>query len=305
MLDNLLALLQKNPRLQSTDYFELVQNLQKIVAKDSNVNIVMVAAKCITGIASGIRKEFKQYASMCLTPLLERTKEKKQHIVDALREACDAIWPSTTYESIAELTTATLAHKTPIVRTQTALFLARCFAMATTTTLPKKVLKMYLPSLIKNLSEADATVRESSSEALGALLKSLGEKIFLPNIVDVEQLKQDKIKEYAEKCVLLTMKGEPRGGQAAAPVAAETNDKATSAPTRPGAPTKAPPGLTKLGVPKPGVPKPGVSKPSGSKPGVSKPSGSKPGPSKAEEVKKGPAEETDLHVSTIVPCVSV
>ena len=135
----MLTLLQKNPRLQSADYFEVANDLQKLVAKDSNVNIVVVAAKCVTGIAGGVRKEFRQYANMCLAALLERTKEKKPSIVEALREACDAVWPSTNYEGIAELTAATLAHKTPVVRQQTALFLARCFAMATTASLPKKV----------------------------------------------------------------------------------------------------------------------------------------------------------------------
>ena len=38
--------------------------LQKCVAKDSNVNIVLVSAKCITGIAGGVRKDFSKYASM-------------------------------------------------------------------------------------------------------------------------------------------------------------------------------------------------------------------------------------------------
>ena len=120
-----------------------------MVAKDANVNIVVVAAKCLTGIANGLRKDFNKYATMCLPPLMERFKEKKQHIVDVLREACDAIYQSTNLEAIAELSVGFLAHKTPYVRMQVALFLVRCFSMATQTTLPKKVLKLYLPGLIK------------------------------------------------------------------------------------------------------------------------------------------------------------
>jgi cytoskeleton-associated protein 5 len=46
---------------------------------------------------------------------------------------------------------------------------------------------------IKNLSEADPSVRDSSAEALGALLKALGEKIFLQNVGEVEQAKLDKV----------------------------------------------------------------------------------------------------------------
>ena len=50
---------------------------------------------------------------------------------------------------MAEIAVVALAHKTPIVRQCTQQFLTKCFAMATQTTLPKKVLKIYLPALIK------------------------------------------------------------------------------------------------------------------------------------------------------------
>ena len=149
VLDGLLTILQKNPRLVVTDYYELVNDLQKLVNKDANVNIVMVAAKCIAGIASGLRKDFSKYASLCIAPLMDRFKEKKQNIVDAMREALDALYPSTNLENISETAIAALGHKTPVVRQQVALFLTRCFAMSTQTTLPKKVLKLYLVPLTK------------------------------------------------------------------------------------------------------------------------------------------------------------
>jgi hypothetical protein len=50
---------------------------------------------------------------------------------------------------MAETAVVALAHKTPIVRQCTQQFLTKCFAMATQTTLPKKVLKIYLPALVK------------------------------------------------------------------------------------------------------------------------------------------------------------
>jgi len=64
VLDNLFVLLQKNPRLQSDNYYEVVNDLRELVANDRNVNIVVVAAKCIGGIASGIRKKFSKYAQL-------------------------------------------------------------------------------------------------------------------------------------------------------------------------------------------------------------------------------------------------
>ena len=82
-------------------------------------------------------------------PLIERFKEKKQNVIDTVREALNALYSSTNLEAISESLIPFLAHKTPVVRQQVALFLVRCFAMSTQTSLPKKTLKLYLPPLIK------------------------------------------------------------------------------------------------------------------------------------------------------------
>ncbi len=210
VLEALQNLLTQNQRLLPTDYHELVTDLKKTIAKDANIVVVQIAAKCITGIAKGLRKDFGKYALMCLEPLMERFKEKKQNVIDTMREAIDAIYPSTNLEAINETCLGFLVHKTPVVRQQVALCLAKCFAMSTQTSLPKKLLKMYLPALVKNLSEADPGVRDSNADAIGALYKALGEKAIMPMLVDIEPAKIEKIKESAEKCVLLNLKGEPR-----------------------------------------------------------------------------------------------
>jgi cytoskeleton-associated protein 5 len=227
-VDALLLILQKTPRLvKDVDiYHELLGTLKKLVAKDSNVNVMMVAAKCIACIASGLRKDFSKHAVNCIEPCMERFKEKKQNIVDAMREACDAIYPSTNLEVLQETCCTLLAHKTPVVRQQVALFLAKCFAMSDLTSLPKKLLKLYLPPLLKNLSDADVTVRDASAEALGALYKLLGEKIFSSNAGEIEQLKMDKIKEFGDKCVLLNARGEPRAQPNKPAAAVKTADPA-------------------------------------------------------------------------------
>lgn len=48
--------------------------------------------------------------------------------------------------------------------------------------------------IYKNLSEADPSVRDSSAEALGAIYKALGEKIFVPQVPDLEPAKLEKVK---------------------------------------------------------------------------------------------------------------
>lgn len=149
-LDALQTLLTQNPKLAANgDYHELVTDLKKIVAKDANIVVATLAAKCIGCLASGLRKEFSKYSLTCLEPLCDRFKEKKQNVVDTVREALDAIYRSTNLDAISETIMPFLAHKTPVVRQQVALFLCKCFAMSTQTSLPKKTLKLYLPPLIK------------------------------------------------------------------------------------------------------------------------------------------------------------
>ncbi|CAF1056931.1 unnamed protein product [Didymodactylos carnosus] len=198
-------------RLLPGDYFELVKALKKIIAKDSNVIVVITAAKCCSELAKGLRKEFYKHSLGVIEVCLDRFREKKTNVVDALRETCDVCYPGTNLDQMSEMMMSVLSHKTPCVRQYTQQFLTKCFAMATTTTLPKKVLKIYMQALIKNMSEADAGVRETAAESIGMLWKNLGEKNVQPHLTDMDELKLNKIKEYSEKAVLLNVKGETRG----------------------------------------------------------------------------------------------
>lgn len=87
-LENLL----KFPKLESGDYGDLVRALKKVVQKDSNVVCVALAGRCIAGLANGLRKKFQTYSGNLILPLLEKFKEKKQNVVQAIREAIDATY---------------------------------------------------------------------------------------------------------------------------------------------------------------------------------------------------------------------
>lgn len=79
------------PRIRESDYNEIVRVLAKCM-KDANVAVVMVAANCLEALANGLRKGFMKYKGPALMPVLERLKEKKQSVVDALGKALDAIF---------------------------------------------------------------------------------------------------------------------------------------------------------------------------------------------------------------------
>lgn len=123
-------------------------------------------------------------------------------MVTALRDAIDAIYPSTNLEALQEDIIAALANKNPNVKNETALFLSRSFTKTVPTILNKKLLKAYVTALLKTLSESDPTVRDSSAEAIGTAMKLVGEKTISPFLTDVDPLKMEKIKEYHEKAVI-------------------------------------------------------------------------------------------------------
>lgn len=194
--------LLQNPKLQSGDYGELVRALKKVITKDTNVILVAMAGKCLANLAKGLSKKFQPYAVVCIGGLLEKFKEKKANVVQALREAIDAIYPSTNLEAIQEDIFAALANKNPAVKAETALFLARSLTKTLPTILNKKLLKAYVTALLKTLNEPDPGVRDASAEALGTAMKLVGEKNISPFITEVDALKMEKIKEYFEKAVI-------------------------------------------------------------------------------------------------------
>ncbi|XP_041367175.1 cytoskeleton-associated protein 5-like isoform X2 [Gigantopelta aegis] len=202
--------LSESPRLEQGDYGNLVRALLKVIAKDSNILLVAIGAKCLAGIAKGLRKKFAPYAVQSVSTILEKFKEKKPAVVQALREAIDAIFPSITFEMIMEDVLASLENKNPSIRAETALFLARCFARCTVSTLPKKQLKVFCNQLLKTVNDTTPEVREASYAALGTAMKVVSEKHILSFLVDVDSIKMQKIQENCEKAVLLNSKGEPR-----------------------------------------------------------------------------------------------
>lgn len=131
--------------------------------------------------------------------LLEKFKEKKPNVVTALREAIDAIYASTSLEAQQESIVEALANKNPSVKSETALFLARALTRTQPTALNKKLLKLLATSLVKTLNESDPTVRDSSAEALGTLMKLMGDKAVTPLLAEVDPLKMGKIKECHDK----------------------------------------------------------------------------------------------------------
>nr|CAI5824164.1 unnamed protein product [Callosobruchus analis] len=176
--------LVKTPKLENGDYGDLIRALKKVVQKDTNVICVAIAGRCIAGIANGLKKKFQSYAGFIVPALLEKFKEKKANVVSALREAIDATYLTVT----------------------------RAFTKTIPTSVNKKLLKALTTVLVKNINEPDPSVREASAEAIGTLMKLVGEKAMAPYLIELEKdnLKMAKIKDFCDKAVITVKVPDPK-----------------------------------------------------------------------------------------------
>uniref|UniRef100_A0A8C2FTH4 Cytoskeleton associated protein 5 n=1 Tax=Cyprinus carpio TaxID=7962 RepID=A0A8C2FTH4_CYPCA len=229
--------LAKNPKLESGDYGDLVRALKKVIGKDANVMLVAMAAKCLAGLAAGLRKKFGTYAGLVVPTILEKFKEKKPQVVQSLQEAIDAVFLTTTLQNISEDVLSVMDNKNPSIKQQASLFLARSFRHCTPSMLPKSVLKPFCAAFLKQVNDSAPEVRDAAFEALGTALKVVGEKAVNPFLTDVDKLKLDKVK--------MCLKKEKPAAKAPPPVEAPAKQS--------GPPKKAPPAKA-AGPPKKGKP---------------------------------------------------
>ncbi|KAK5620752.1 Cytoskeleton associated protein 5 [Crenichthys baileyi] len=231
--------LTKNPKLENGDYGDLVRSLKKVVGKDANVMLVSLAAKCLAGLASGLRKKFGTYAGQVVPTILEKFKEKKPQVVQALQEAIDAIFLTTTLLNLSEDILGVMDNKNPSIKQQASLFLARSFRHCTQAMLPKSVLKPLCAALVKQVNDSAPEVRDAAFEALGTAMKVVGEKAVNPFLADLDKLKLDKIKECSDKVELSGgKKGAAGGGAAVDKKSAARAPPGAEAPSKSSAPLK-------------------------------------------------------------------
>nr|WAW84822.1 CKAP5/XMAP215 [Halisarca dujardinii] len=228
------APLAAKPKLAPGDYGELVSAMKKLISKDSNVMVVALAANVVKGLAVGLRKGFQPHATSIMPSMLAKFKEKKQNVVTALREAADAVYLTTSLGAIEEDVKGCLSDKNPSVKTESALFLARCFQQCTPEMMPKAMLKAFCPPLVQCLSDTTPTVRDAAAEALGTVLKVVGDRTMAAFLDGVDDLKVAKITECKDKVVLkVVAKPAKKASKPKKKKAAEDVPDAPSEPAKP------------------------------------------------------------------------
>ncbi|GAA5933192.1 hypothetical protein JCM3775_002563 [Rhodotorula graminis] len=232
-LEPLLALLSTSPRYASDNYNDLAGALAGRMG-DANVLCVILAAQCIEKLARGLRDDFARYKAAVTAPIMARTKEKKQNVLDALGAALDAVFASTSIGELSEDVATFAKDKNPSVKANTLAFYTRCLC-ATPSPPPKADLASLIEAFKVALTDSDAAVRAAAADALGSLSKVLGERVFGGLVGEMDPLRKEKVTEAAEKAVTKCRNGVTAGAKPAAAARAPA-PAAAAAPPKPRGP---------------------------------------------------------------------
>lgn len=224
-LDEVHEVLSKAPKLATDDYSDFVRILVKCM-KDANVQVVQLASNCVEFLANGLKNDFSRYVNNIVGPMVERTKEKKPSVAEALNNALDSLFNISCLSEILEDTiNLGMKHKTPQVKISATKYLQRC--LANTPAPPKSAEVDEIMAIgVKLLSDSQEPVRQASTELIGTLMKITGEREINPFLEKIDDNRKNKVKAFYET---VTIKA--KAPKAAPPRAAPpTNKRASMAP---------------------------------------------------------------------------
>jgi len=186
-----------HPRIEEGPFDDILRALAKCM-KDANIAVVSIAANCVEILANGMKKGFSKYRAIVVQPMMERLKEKKQSVTDALGAALDAVLASTSLADCLEDILEFLKHKNPQVKLETTRFLIRSLSTIKEAPQPPDV-KAIADAATKLLTESQEVQRNAGAEVLGILWKIMGDRIMAPHMEGLDDIRKSKIKEYCDK----------------------------------------------------------------------------------------------------------
>jgi cytoskeleton-associated protein 5 len=254
----MLAVLKASLRIQPAgELGDLAKTLGTMVQKDANITCVMGAAGCIEGLANGLGSHFARSKDVVVAPMLERLKERKANVTDAIGVALDAVFncvsthltsvmhPKFSFKGmqtslsdvLGEIQTA-LGSKNPQVKEGTLKFLGRCLS-TTPTPISQGDVKPLSEQLAGIMEDSFEGNRNEAATCLGTLMKMVGERQLGPVMEGLADVRKAKVMEAFEKATVKAKAGAGGPGRGAPQPAAAASKKAP--PAAKPAPKSAPP----------------------------------------------------------------
>ncbi|KAI3637761.1 hypothetical protein MIR68_004410 [Amoeboaphelidium protococcarum] len=195
-LDNLCKILDA-PKYVKGNFHPLLSVLCKKVG-DINIAVAVSAIQCVEKIASGLKQDFPQFKNDVKQSLLDRLKEKKQNVIQALRLTLDAVYQFCKDVDVFADIIPYLGNKVPQVRSEVLLVCVR-YVQGHKLTMQRADAKQFIPPVVQCLDDATPEVRDAAAEVLGSLQSKLASGLLQPYLDGLDQIKLDKIKSFGSQ----------------------------------------------------------------------------------------------------------
>ncbi|KAF1764112.1 hypothetical protein GCK72_004058 [Caenorhabditis remanei] len=200
-LEALNTIIESNPRLATssmTIYGELMDEIRKILDRESNIVVVTTAIKTVELLARGLRQKFGGFVGMVIPFLIKRAKDKKKNVRDAILSALSSVSDTTSSERLLKDIIDWFSIPSPESKQTLLSFLFSYWCRQFQMDIP--FVKAVAPLVVKASTDSDVTVRDKACQALGALKRLMGDAIsaFLVPI-STDTSKMEKIQQYLEE----------------------------------------------------------------------------------------------------------
>ncbi|CAH8374190.1 unnamed protein product [Eruca vesicaria subsp. sativa] len=190
-----LTKLASTKKIAPGDFSEICRTLKKLIT-DVNLAVAVEAIQAIGNLARGLRTHFSASSRFMLPVLLEKLKEKKPTVAEALTQTLQAMYKAGCLNllDILEDVKTAVKNKVPLVRSLTLNWLTFCLETSNKA-LILKAHKEYVPLCMECLNDGTPDVRDASFSALAAIAKSVGMRPLERSLEKLDDVRRKKLSE--------------------------------------------------------------------------------------------------------------
>ncbi|XP_052730932.1 protein MOR1 isoform X4 [Vigna angularis] len=190
-----LTKLASTKRISPGDFSEVCRTLKKLIT-DVNIAVAVEAVQAIGNLARGLRTHFSASSRFLLPVLLEKLKEKKPALAEALIQTLQAMHKAgciSLIDIIEDVKTAT-KNKVPLVRSLSLTWVTFCIETSNKSVVTK-VHKDYVPICMECLNDGTPEVRDAAFSALAAIAKLVGMRPLERSLEKLDDVRRKKLSE--------------------------------------------------------------------------------------------------------------
>ncbi|KAJ4976564.1 hypothetical protein NE237_001670 [Protea cynaroides] len=190
-----LTKLASTKRIAPGDFTEVCRTLKKLIT-DVNIAVAVEAIQAIGNLSSGLRTHFCGSSRFLLPVLLEKLKEKKPTVTDALTQTLRAMHKAgclTLVDVIEDVRTA-VKNKVPLVRSLTLNWVTFCIETSNKAVV-LKLHKDYVPLCMELLNDGTPEVRDAAFSVLAAIAKLVGMRPLEKSLEKLDDVRKKKLSD--------------------------------------------------------------------------------------------------------------